>query len=135
MLPLLIEHLLISDPWHKDGESPLHWACNKGHAAVVEKLMQHDADVEAKTSVRLRLEQLPILVVQAASCNYDASSPVHTLSPYFMTQNGHTPLHWACNSGHVAVVEKLIENGADLEANDQVRSNGEDVPRAISRRG
>ena len=45
--------------------------------------------------------------------------PTHTF------QLGRTPLHHACEKGHVAVVEVLIDkHGANVEAVDKVRSGG-----------
>ena len=37
------------------------------------------------------------------------------------TQNGRTPLYFACEKGHAAVVDALIAAGANLEAKDKVR--------------
>jgi len=31
---------------------------------------------------------------------------------------GDTPLHWSCHNGHVAVVETLLDAGADIEADE-----------------
>ena len=38
------------------------------------------------------------------------------------TQTGGTPLHWASFNGHRAVVELLLENGADTNIADEVMS-------------
>ena len=35
----------------QDGRTPLHLASVNGHASVVELLLQHGADIEAKTNV------------------------------------------------------------------------------------
>jgi hypothetical protein len=32
---------------------------------------------------------------------------------------GRTPLHWACNWGHLQIVNELVDHGADIEANDR----------------
>ena len=37
-----------------------------------------------------------------------------------MPQDGSTPLHYACDGGHVKVVEMLLKHGADAEAKDNV---------------
>ena len=39
---------------------------------------------------------------------------------YSFHQLDRTPLHWACAKGHLAIVELLVEMGADLEAKDKV---------------
>ena len=38
------------------------------------------------------------------------------------TQTGKTPLYWASISGHRAVVELLLQNGADINIVDEVMS-------------
>ena len=35
---------------------------------------------------------------------------------------GRTPCHWACENGHLTTVSMLIERGADIHANDEVRT-------------
>ena len=37
-----------------------------------------------------------------------------------MYQGGYTSLLWAANSGHLSVVEYLVERGDDMEAKDDV---------------
>jgi ankyrin repeat protein len=37
-----------------------------------------------------------------------------------------TPLHWACEGGHVEVVSVLLSAGAALEARDEVSAVGDD---------
>ena len=39
-------------------------------------------------------------------------------------QDGCTPLHFAVAEGHAAVVEQLLDAGADMEAKDKVRGQG-----------
>jgi ankyrin repeat protein len=38
-----------------------------------------------------------------------------------VSQDGRTALMWASMNGHTAVVEALIENGADMNATEKVR--------------
>ena len=40
------------------------------------------------------------------------------------TQNGSTPLHWAAEKGHAAVVERLLAAQADKDAKNEVRGEG-----------
>jgi ankyrin repeat protein len=42
-----------------------------------------------------------------------------------LLQLGFTPLHHACERGHVEVVTVLLSAGAPIEAQTQVRSEGE----------
>ena len=44
-----------------------------------------------------------------------------------MYQNGTTALLWAAKNGHLAVVEYLVEKGADIEIWDQYVSDIIDV--------
>ena len=71
------------------------------------------------------IRHLPLIRPLCAS--HHTLSTAETLSSdaflLFITQNGQTPLHWACFYGHVAVAEKLIANGADVEAKDEVRNS------------
>lgn len=53
---------------------------------------------------------------QAQSCALlflllDISCAMHNAS----SQDGRTPLYWACMQGHASVVKKLIEKGASFE--------------------
>ena len=72
------------------------------------------------------IRHLPLIRPLCAS--HHTLSTAETLSSdaflLFITQDGWTPLHRACGSGHVAVAEKLIANGADVEAKDEVRDCG-----------
>ncbi len=49
-------------------------------------------------------------------CNVTILSPLVTA-----LQEGKTPLHWASQWGMVAVVRLLLEQGADVDARDEVR--------------
>ena len=44
------------------------------------------------------------------------------LSPFLSYQENGTPLHYACNDGHLEVAQLLIDNGADVNARDKVIS-------------
>ena len=38
-------------------------------------------------------------------------------------QSGWTPLHWAADYGHAAVIEMLLKSGAAIDETDEVRSH------------
>ena len=40
-----------------------------------------------------------------------------------MLQEGMTPLIWACNEGHLDIVNVLIDKGANIDDKNYVRSN------------
>ena len=45
---------------------------------------------------------------------------VNIFSYFLYTQDGPTPLSWACKSGHSDVAQLLITKGASFEVKDQV---------------
>ncbi|XP_046559267.1 uncharacterized protein LOC124268339 [Haliotis rubra] len=97
---------------NKDGNTPVHLACQEGRIDVVDILLKRNAD-------------LTIL-------NFDNCSPLHV----WACKNGHidtvklliekgadvsaadghgnTPLSWVCVTGHIDIVKLLIEKGADV---------------------
>ncbi|EDQ85735.1 uncharacterized protein MONBRDRAFT_28916 [Monosiga brevicollis MX1] len=87
----------------------LYLACGSGHVKVVEMLLKHGADTEAKNNVS---------TVPPSSSLYP-SMMVHLYHMMMMLMlmlylyRGYTPLHWACHYGHVKVVEMLLKHGAD----------------------
>ena len=89
----------------------LHWAAYRGHLAAVRLLLEHGADLTARTgpgsytaldlaAMQGRTETVQVLIaagsdVTAADCN------------------GLTALHWAARHGHSAGVSVLLAGGAD----------------------
>ena len=100
----------------KDNRTPLHWAANKGHKAVVELLIANGADVNArekagKTSLHAAAigghrDVTDLLITHGADVNAK-------------DQENMTPLHNAAYKGHKAVAELLIANGADVNAKNK----------------
>ena len=45
---------------------------------------------------------------------------VNIFSYFLYTQDGHTPLFWACESGHSDVAQLLINKGASFDVTDRV---------------
>jgi cytohesin len=89
----------------KDGRASLHLAAYQGHLEVVKLLLENGADVLATTNVRgLR-----------SGCAARAG-------PYGATsQEDWTALHAAADKGHAAVVQMLLDRGADPKAKGKVR--------------
>jgi len=84
--------------------TPLHWACENGHTATVEMLLLKGAELDAKDKARWSLSY--------GSCSaWPTDAAVQGMS---------TPLHWACENGHTATVEILLNKGAELDANKNV---------------
>ena len=88
-----------STPGLQLGQSSLHLASESGHPAVVQMLLEHDADVEARVR-----SYIP------------SRSP---LSGY-TDQEGMSSLHIASENGHLAVVQTLLGYGADVAATNKV---------------
>ncbi|XP_067396396.1 ankyrin repeat domain-containing protein 23 isoform X6 [Emydura macquarii macquarii] len=73
----------------------LHWACLRGHADVVEKLLQAGATLEPRDM---------------------------GLTPPCSAQLEATPLVWACRGGHLQILKRLLEQGAKICRRDKLRS-------------
>lgn len=68
------------------------------------------------------------LIVVSSPPSIRAPVPCHPLS----AQDGHTPLHYATQNGHLKVVAALLEKGVDKEAKDNVRIEGRAPPSLAS---
>lgn len=96
------------------GQTPLHIASRKGHAAVVELLLQHSAvanlqDHEGNTALHcaLTMETAEILLRSAFKTN-----------PNIPNRRGQTPLHVAAANGNVGIVDLLIRSGCQQDIVD-----------------
>jgi len=99
------------------GRTPLSWAAGMGREAVVQRLLENGAKIEAKDNFYGRTPLLwaadngHVAVVQRLLKN---SAYIEAED----TEYGRTPLSWAAGKGHAAVVQRLLENRADIEAKD-----------------
>jgi len=92
-----------------------HHAAHKGRADVVDLLLHHKADVNARedtdstplhvASIDGHLEVVKLLLENGAEL--DARG-----------ETSSTPLHWASKCGHADVAKFLLEQGADVNARD-----------------
>ncbi|KAF9972975.1 Glycerophosphocholine phosphodiesterase [Actinomortierella ambigua] len=101
-----------------DGFSPVIYAVTRGHAKVLEVLIDqgHITDVDTVTSVGSTLTPMPKMM---------PSTPMMVLNPLAGSEfNIHaaytyTPLSIACRLGHTEVVKLLIHHRANLDAQDE----------------
>ena len=91
------------------GLSPLHYASLCGHTDVVKLLIEYDAQIDVSAEVQ---------VLVSLSCNMS-----HVHDSLMQDEEGSciTALFLACQNGHKAVVELLIQKGANINYQDKVR--------------
>ncbi len=104
------------------GQTPLYWACYKGHEAVVTLLLQQGA--AAAINQANHHGQTPLYW----ACDEGYEAVVTLLLKYDADINqadhhGRTPLHIACYKGHEAFVALLLQQGAAAVIN-QTDNNG-----------
>jgi ankyrin repeat protein len=93
--------------------TPLHVACSRDHSQVVQALLEHGADIEAKTV----FDKTPLIVASVMGSSKAVKQLLENGADIEAKDNEWcAPLHWACRSNHLAVVVELLENGADIEA-------------------
>jgi ankyrin repeat protein len=100
----------------KGGQTALMWAISERHSAVVEELLQHGADVNARsktgfTALMFAAQQGD---VDTTRILLDAKASPNDVIP----KSGATPLIIASAIGHPDVVALLLDKGADPNAVD-----------------
>jgi len=90
------------------GWSPLHYACQNGHAPVVDLLLEHDYNPQIETS---HDRDTPLHLACANAHTQVVSLLVSRISRRKLRKNriGNNPLHLACKVGCVEIVKALLE--------------------------
>ena len=110
---------------NKYGVSPLALAAKHGNTAIIDQLMKAGADPNDKINY-VNADETPLMHAaragraEAVQMMILAGAKVNARESW----NGQTALHWAAAEGHGAVVEALIEGGADIRQ----RSNAGTTP-------
>lgn len=113
---ILLKHKAEVNPSVKEGEedsrflTPLIAACLSGHEEIVQILLRRGADINVKITSKPESMQYEV----ASLLMYGNSSYSELLSKNF--QIGYMPIHFAAASGKTAIVEMLINRGADINA-------------------
>ncbi|KAF3087187.1 hypothetical protein TWF706_011259 [Orbilia oligospora] len=104
---LLVEKGAKIEAHDRSFRTPLLWAAQEGHEAVVRVLIAKGADKKAKDNIS---RYTPALWAM-----HNEHKAVFEL---LTDSNGHEPLLWAARNGYTAEVQRLVDNGADLEAKE-----------------
>jgi hypothetical protein len=114
---LIITHAEDINVMSSNEGTPLYVASGWGHLGVVSSLLQHNADVHAKTTGHYNWTPL-----------HNASSGGHAKIAQVLLEHGaninalstsnSTPLKWASENGRLEVVRLLLSRGADVHIRD-----------------
>ena len=102
--------------------TPLSWACENGHSDVARLLINKGAsfDVTDGVSYYFHINNLNSASHFVIYFTVRACVNVDIFSYFLYTQNGCTPLFWACENCLSDVAQLLINKGASFDVTDEV---------------
>jgi ankyrin repeat protein len=102
---------------HGDGMTALHWAAERGDAALAEMLLYAGANVAAVTRIG-QYTPLHLAAKAGSVAAVDALVKAGADVKARTTNTGVTPLHLAASAGSAEVVKRLLDAGADVNAKE-----------------
>lgn len=113
----LIRHRHSLDLRDSYGRTPLSYAAENGHKAVVELLLENSAELEVSDED----SWTPLLYAAANGQEAVVKLLLENSAELEAKDNvGRTPLLYAAGNGYKTVVKLLLERGAELETKDEV---------------
>lgn len=106
LIDLLLNRGAGPNAYDSDGWSPLHAAVDEGRREVADRLLKAGGRLDVFTAAGLGRSMEVAALLRADP------SAVHAREG----GSGGTALHWAASSGHVQVLELLLDQGADVNA-------------------
>jgi ankyrin repeat protein len=123
VVKLLLERGAALESKDKDGRTPLSWAAGSGHEAIVRLLLAKAVVLEEiEKNVEDRKPQSRagwqrLLSTKGTKVDSKRNDDrVRRFWPMLEDLNGRTPLWYAAQSGHLEVVQLLLNQGADVKA-------------------
>ncbi|KAH7114056.1 ankyrin repeat-containing domain protein [Dactylonectria macrodidyma] len=89
------------------GSSALIWAAYHGRIGTAQRLLDKGADVNVQVCPAIGYTRYP---TRCPNLSYESAQT---------TYEGRTPLLWAAEKGHEALVKLLLQNGVDVNVMDQ----------------
>lgn len=116
--------------WPETGHTPLHFACLDSNKTVLNWLISHSADLNAKTVNH----ESPLHLAASKNESYWISK-LCSAGAFIDSQdiNGHTPLHVAAFSRNEKAVTSLLDNHADINIQNHESSTAAHL--ALARAG